>query len=139
MGYDPAILHREQFASKLTAPERAKLGVQTAAEATQRHAARLEKRMHEQFEQWLGLHRDKLYWDHSRMDRATRNRPGHPDFVIQREGKALNVEFKCLGSKLSEKQCEVHAWIEQVRGWIIVCYSTEQAIKVTREIFCITP
>lgn len=123
---------------RLMSPEdRAKLGKagQTAAEAREKFDARLERTMHDEFERWLGLHRDKLYWDHSRMDRATSNRVGHPDFVIQRAGRVLNIEFKVLGAPIRTKQIEVHEWIARTGGCVHVCYATEEAIKVTRETF----
>lgn len=93
--------------------------------------------MHEEFSSWLEHHAHELYWDHSRMDRATSNRVGHPDFVIQRSGQVLNIEMKVQGGRLSEKQAEVHAWIERAGGRVYVCRSSAEAIKITREFFAI--
>lgn len=106
-----------------------------SSEAQIRYQKTQEKRMHEEFEQWLGHRRHELYWDHSRMDRATRNRVGHPDFVLQRQGRVLNIEFKAEGGKLSEKQSEVHAWLTAIGSVVNVCFSSGDAIRITKETF----
>lgn len=104
----------------------------TSSEAQRRYARQEEKRMHEKFEEWLKLHQDELYWDHSRMDQKTTNRKGHPDFVIQSGGRTLNIEFKVPGNVLSEDQEAVHEWLFKVGSIPRVCFDVATAIEVTR-------
>lgn len=105
----------------------------TPTDAHREWARTEERRMHETFEQWLNLHRAELYWDHSRMDRKTSNRVGHPDFVIQRAGKVVNVEFKAAGAVPTGAQKDVHAWLESTGNPIAVCRSAQEAIEFTRK------
>lgn len=106
-------------------------------EAQKRWQKGEEKRIHEEFEKWLRLNRDELYFDHSRMDRATTNRVGAPDFVIQHAGQVLNIEIKTPTGKLSEKQKDIHAWIERTGGIVHVIRSTAGAIALVKETFSI--
>jgi hypothetical protein len=92
----------------------------------------LEKTMHEEVIRWLSLHRDELFFDHSRMDRATTSRVGAADFVIQRGGRVLNIEMKIPGEKPTEKQHEVHAWIAKTGGNVHICYSSAEAIALVK-------
>lgn len=120
---------------------RASLGTAaiTSTEAQRRYARTQEKKMHEEFEQWLNLHRDELYWDHSRMDKATSNRKGHPDFAIVAGGLALMIEFKVPGGALSEDQRETHAWLESVASPAHVCHAVADAIALARKLIECSP
>lgn len=123
---------------KLVPPEiRATMGKagMTAEEAEAACVAKNEKHMHEQFTRWLEFHRNDIYWDHARMDKATSNRVGHPDFVIQRGGKALNIELKMPGGKLRNNQKEVHEWLASAGAVVYTCYSAQEAIAITRKEF----
>jgi hypothetical protein len=124
----------EAFLRLMRPEDRARLGKGgvTQSEAQHRFAQQAERRMHDEFARWLGLHRDELYWDHSRMDKATRNRKGHPDFVIQSAGCVLNIEFKAPGNTLSADQKEVHAWLRRVGSVPHVCFNVESAIALVR-------
>lgn len=102
---------------------------------TSKFISKTEREMHDLFLSWLNLHRDEVYWDHSRMDRPTNNRVGHPDFVLQRAGRALNIELKLPGGTLSDKQELVHAWIVHSGGLVHVCYSAQDAIELTKTEF----
>lgn len=107
----------------------------TAEEAQAAYTVKTEKEMHAIFEAWLNLRKDEIYWDHSRMDRGTSNRPGHPDFVIQHKGRALNIELKLPKGKLSDKQEVVHAWILRTGSSVHTCFTAQDAIAITRKEF----
>jgi hypothetical protein len=106
----------------------------TSSEAQRKWQKGEEKKMHETFSAWLG-HHPEIYWDHSRFDKPTTNRVGHPDYVLQRENRVLNVEMKAPGGVLTEAQRGVHEWIARTGGTVHVCYSAEEAIRITREVF----
>lgn len=124
----------EAFLRRMRPEDRASLGKAgvTATEAQSKWQKGEERKMHDAFEQWLALHRSELYWDHSRMDKPTSNRVGHPDFVIQHGNRVTNIELKAPGGKLTDKQREVHDWIKAAGGQVYVCYSAAEAIDVVR-------
>lgn len=127
------------YLKALPPDERAKLGKAglTSEEAQESYTAKSEKEEHSQFEAWMNLHKDELYWDHSATRKGTTNRPGHPDFVVQHKGKCLNIEMKIKGGKLRPQQEVVHAWIRKTGGEVHVCYSAGEAIAVVRKEFSI--
>lgn len=94
-----------------------------------------ERKMHIEYGNWLEHHRHELYWDHSRMDKKTRNRKGHPDFVIQAMGAVLNLEMKAAGKKPDEDQKRIHTWIQATGGFVHIVFSSDDAIRLTKEWF----
>lgn len=126
---------------KLMNPEhRKQLGKSglTSSEAQRRYARQAERKMHDTFIQWLGNHKDRLYWDRSRMDKETTNRKGHPDFVVIAATRVCLIEFKVPGNTLSADQKEVHAWLERTGTHPLICFNVESAIEAVRKLLADT-
>ncbi len=75
----------------------------TSAEAAAKAVRCAERELQDQM---AGLLRQRnLFFDSSRMDRATTNRKGMPDFrIVLPGGKALMVEAKVAGGELEHEQ-----------------------------------
>jgi hypothetical protein len=78
-----------------------------------------------------------LFKVHSRMDMATSQEKGIPDFVIGIRGRLISIEFKQPGRSLTKEQeeqrrkcegpseCEYH-----------VCYSSKEALDILIPMLC---
>ena len=98
--------------------ERAKLGAcgRLPEEVLDISCAKIEKDLQKQI---AGLFALRNVWCvHSRMDRATTNQVGTPDFLFAIGGRACAFEAKVQGRKLSDDQRIVRAAMEK-DGW---CY-----------------
>lgn len=134
MGHDPFILHQSHIAKLLTAPERAKLGVQTPSESQQRWQAREERKIHSDLTAWLQC--KGVPFIHSRMDKPSTIRKGWPDFTcmngVRWNAKDLSrvccVEVKAPGGVLSDAQAECIAELKLAHVPVLVAYSAKQAI-----------
>lgn len=125
----------ERMKELMDAPERTRLfgpppGPPAAAKKRQRDILTTrEKQDHIDMENWL--HQHDLFKVHSRMDRATTNEKGIPDFVIGIRGRLVAIELKQPGNRLTPEQeeqrrkcegpseCEYH-----------VFYSSKDAIEL---------
>lgn len=105
---------------------------QTSEEAQAKSARREEGKIHKEISNWLSLHRDELYFDHSAMNRRTTNRPGHPDYTVIRKGEVCLLEIKAPGCKPSPVQQEVHSWLNKTGTTVWVVFSSAEAIKTVR-------
>ena len=107
----------------------------TASEATDRGAQRLEREEQQLFCQWLNLHESQgeLSYDWSRTDKKTTRRLGALDFVIYcPEARALFIEFKATGGKLSPEQ-ERQAILLNYLGFVVrVVRTAQEAIALTK-------
>ena len=89
-----------------------------------------ESQIHRAFSKWLDG--EKLLYIHSRTDRKTSQTLGDPDFIVWHCGRAIGVEIKVVGNKLSVAQVERIADLRANGNEVHVCYSLEAAIEAVR-------
>ena len=83
-----------------------------------------ERQLHDRIEEDLKVRR--FYFVHSRMDRASTNALGTPDFIIARPGgSTLWVEVKVKGGKLSKEQTIAKHLLEALGHRYALVYSWE--------------
>lgn len=92
------------------------------------HDEKTEKDIHDNIESFL--RRNGIPYDHSRMDKRTTNKRGHPDFSIFMYQHVLFIEVKKPGEKLSEDQTARHAELGMYENKVEVCFSYVQARDV---------
>jgi hypothetical protein len=85
----------------------------TSEEVGERVAVKLEKELHDQFQQWCAV--NDIDFIHARMDQRSTIRKGHPDFTLLRDGRGCCIEFKRPGGKLSDDQTKV-IWRLKLHG-----------------------
>lgn len=95
-----------------------------------------EKAMHEQFLAWLRVHDPPLPYVHSRTDRKSTIQVGWPDVTVFYGGRAIGVEFKLPGQKLTADQEKVHAELRAVNVPVKTCFTVIEAIEFAKE--CLT-
>lgn len=105
---------------------------QTASEAQERWQKGEERKMHEQFSQWLRL--NGVPFIVSRFGVRATIRAGWPDFSMWHAGRACLVEMKAPGGKLTAVQKEVLAELELDGTPFLVAESVTAAITFAREI-----
>jgi hypothetical protein len=82
-----------------------------------------EKELHQKIMDHCDARWPRWKYIHSRMDRATRNEPGVPDFdIFLPGGKHLLVEAKRPGEKLSPAQRSYHAELAKLDQPIAVIH-----------------
>jgi hypothetical protein len=89
-----------------------------------------ESQIHQALSKWLDS--EKLLYIHSRTDRKTSQTLGDPDFIVWHCGRAIGVEIKVVGNKLSVAQVERIADLRANGNEVHVCYSLEAAIEAVR-------
>ena len=108
----------------------------TWAEAVASDSEKLERKLHSDYVSFLRRHGFK---DHqiitSPMNRKSFLPPGFPDFLIQRGGRFLYIEFKAGSNVLSTLQEIVIADLIAEGCTVLVLYSYSEAIKATAEFF----
>lgn len=124
---DPIILHAPHIAGKLSAAERKSRQILTGAEAIVKHAARLERAIHDDLRQFLQL--KQIPFVTSTFGRKGTLRVGWPDFTCLFKGRACCVELKCPGQKLKPEQEQVAAELEKAKVPFAVCTSSQEAIQ----------
>lgn len=92
-----------------------------------------ESKLHDQI--IAELNRRRYYFVHSRMDRATTQRKGVPDFIVAIPGtlnttpRTLWVEAKRKGGKLTPEQAGALAWLDRDGHETAVVYSLDGFLK----------
>lgn len=97
----------------------------TTEEVNLKNELKSEKSIHDDIIAYL--RRNILPYDHSRMDRASTNKVGQPDFSIYIHNRVLFLEIKRQGGKLSEDQIKRHAELEAYGNKVEVIYSYSEA------------
>lgn len=98
---------------------------EVVAKATAKSDVKREKELQEQIANWLRLH--GITAIRSRMDRATSNNCGTPDFLFAVRGHAVALEAKLPGCHPTEDQRRVMAGLER-DGWrVAVVRSLDEA------------
>jgi hypothetical protein len=105
----------------------------TADESLAKSEARTERAEQKIFSQWLNL--NQVYYIQPRPDRKSGIKVGHPDFSIFRAGKALFIEMKAPGGRLSEEQKRCIGELVDQGFSVELAYSAGEAIIKTREFF----
>jgi hypothetical protein len=92
-------------------------------------AASLESKLHEEIE--AELKRRRIYYVHSRMDRATTTQLGVTDFICAMpNGKTLWCEAKRKGGKLTKEQNITRHILLAAGHWHEVVYSMKQFLEL---------
>lgn len=102
----------------------------THDEAQQKAAVRLERELHEQFTNWLKLHR--LPYIHAAMCKKSTIRAGWPDFTVVYGRGVCCVEFKAPGGVVSPDQREVISGLLALGTPVLVTESAAEAIAFTK-------
>ncbi len=89
---------------------------------------RTEKDIHDNIEAYL--RRNAIPYDHSRMDKRTTNKRGHPDFSIYLCNHVLFIEVKKPDGKLSEVQKERIDELQKAGCMVWLCFSYEEAKRI---------
>lgn len=93
-----------------------------------------ERELHDQFIAYLRSHsRGPIPFVHSRMDRRSTIREGHPDVSVFFAGRCVFIEFKMPGKKLSAEQVKCCNELTLAGCPVATCYSLLEAIEFTRE------
>lgn len=104
----------------------------TKEECSEIACKKLEKDHHNVFSQWLNL--NNIPFVHSRTDRKTTNEPGVPDYIVILKGKAICIEFKVNGNKLSEGQEKFIAKLKENGTETHVVSMAADAIEIVKKI-----
>lgn len=121
----------ENIRSRMAPETRKALHCPTQPECDAKQERIAERKMHEQFEQWLRLH--EIPFVHSRMDRKSTIREGWPDFSCFKNGATVFIEFKVEGKKPTPEQAEC-IWRLQSEGFpAAVATSVGAAIAFAKE------
>lgn len=123
----------ENFRRRLAPETRKALQCPTQPEADAKQERVAERKMHEQFEQWLRL--NEIPYIHSRMDRKSTIREGWPDFSLFRHGVSCFIEFKVPGKLPEPKQKECINELMHNGFPVLVAYSVALAINFASEMF----
>jgi hypothetical protein len=118
---------------KMNPEDRAPLGPAgfTRKECEEIYCKKTEKKLHQDFEQWLRL--NDLPYIHSRMDKKTSIQNGAPDFIVFANGFTVCIEFKVGNNKTSDDQNRFIDRLIQSKIPVAVCYSLVAAINFTKE------
>lgn len=103
---DPKLLP-ENIRKCMPKEDRQKTGALTLVEVFEKEARGEEIKTHNKFMDWCRL--NGVSFVHSRTDRKSTIRSGHPDFTLLWHGRGCCVEFKAPGGRLSEDQSEAIA------------------------------
>ena len=117
----------ESFRKRMAPETRKALRCPTQPEADAKQERVAERKMHEQFEQWLRL--NEILYVHSRMDRKSTIREGWPDFSVFRNAVSCFIEFKVPGKVPEPEQRECINELSNNGFPVIVAYSVADAIN----------
>jgi hypothetical protein len=120
----------ENIANRMDPADRKANKIKTAAESIEEAAVKSEKAEHRTYLAWCGL--NDIPCREDRMDKRVTGTVGWPDFIVIYGGRALLLEFKIYGNKLSDNQKAVHAQLARTATDVLVCYSADEAIRKTR-------
>jgi hypothetical protein len=98
-----------------------------ASPAQERWQAGEEKKLNELV--CLDLRRRGAYVLVSRTDQKPTIRRGHPDLTVMHLGRAICIELKARGGRLSEHQRECIADLERAGVPVLVSYSFQESIQ----------
>lgn len=86
---------------------------------------------------WLDFH--QIPYVYHRTDRRSGIRQGWPDFTVLWQGKGVCIEAKRPGGKLSKKQEEVAAALNQAGISLLVTSDPNAAISFVKQMLEFTP
>lgn len=135
MGLDKTTLP-DSFLKKISPADRKAAGLpaplsEIVAKSCAKSEAKREKELQNQIENWLRLR--GITAIRSRMDRATSNNRGTPDFLFAVSGRAVALEVKVHGNLTPEQLKMIIALRKD--GWRVqVIYSLEEARAVVLEV-----
>jgi len=98
-----------------------------ASPAEERWQAGEEKKLNELV--CIDLRRRGAYVIVSRTDKQPTIRRGHPDLTVMHLGRAVCIELKARGGRLSEHQRECIADLERAGVPVLVSYSFQESIQ----------
>ena len=98
-----------------------------ASPAQERWQAGEEKKLNELV--CIDLRRRGAYVLVSRTDKQPTIRRGHPDLTVMHLGRAVCIELKARGGRLSEHQRECIADLERAGVPVLVSYSFQESIQ----------
>ena len=98
-----------------------------ASPAQERWQAGEEKKLNELV--CIDLRRRGAYVIVSRTDKQPTIRRGHPDLTVMHLGRAVCIELKARGGRLSEHQRECIADLERAGVPVLVSYSFQESIQ----------
>lgn len=91
-----------------------------------------EKELHDAIIEHCKLH--KWQYFHSRMDQRATITPGTPDLIIQMpEGRALFIECKAKGGKLSKEQQIVAMRAEQLGHKVWLVFNMQEFLNIVNQ------
>jgi hypothetical protein len=96
----------DNILTKMSAADRRKLGVQTSEEAQAAFVAKNEKQLQNAIASLLNLR--GIWFCRSRMDRATTQQKGVPDFLLAAGYRPVALEVKFGKGQLSVEQMTTH-------------------------------
>ena len=98
-----------------------------ASPAQERWQSGEEKKLNELV--CIDLRRRGAYVIVSRTDKQPTIRRGHPDLTVMHLGRAICIELKARGGRLSEHQRECIADLERAGVPVLVSYSFQESIQ----------
>jgi hypothetical protein len=103
----------------------------TVQELKELHERDTERKIHDDIESYL--RRNRIPYDHSRMDKKSTNKLGDPDFKVYVRNRVLFMEIKKPGGKLSEDQKTRIAELKAAGNEVYLCFSYDEARKRIEE------
>ena len=122
----------ESFLQCMNPSDRKSLGKAglTASEAQKKWQRGEERKIHDTVIQWLRLR--KIPFIHARMDKPSTIGVGWPDVTVIYRGRALCLELKAPGGRLSEEQTDTLQTLEANGTPCKVAYSDAEALSWLR-------
>jgi hypothetical protein len=110
---------------------RKELKAYTNEEITENQARGEELEMHRQFQNWC--QRRDVIFVHSRTDKKSTIKKGHPDFTLLWSGRGCCIEFKGKYGKLTDEQ--IRQVLRHNKAQVPICIATslEDAIAFALE------
>jgi hypothetical protein len=99
----------------------------TAQEVADLIDKKTEKQIHDDIESYL--RRNRIPYDHSRMDKKSTNKVGDPDFKVYVRNRVLFMEIKKPGGKLSDEQKVRINELNAAGNEVYLCFSYDEAKK----------
>ena len=112
------------------------LGRVSAAEALGKYVRRRETQEQRILTAWLNIkiNERKLYWIHSRSDKPSTIRKGHPDFTVWLPGgRVLFQEMKVDGGVLSPEQVQSIELLAELGYQVELPHSASEAISQVKK------
>jgi len=105
----------------------------TTDEVAEMNDKQTERDIHDDIESYL--RRNRIPYDHSRMDKRTTNKVGDPDFKIYMFNHVLFLEVKKPDGKLSPEQIKRIEELQLRGNTVEICYSYDQAKNLIEKWF----